>query len=283
MMTKSSVSNQLPLATASILGQPPGYLRRKLCYILLHNEPTIIDIMIVMNYAEHILIIDDDSEIRDLLRQYLINNGFPNVTAVMDGKSAQAILEQQEIALLILDIMLPGEDGFSIAQSIRKDSSIPILMLSARTETADRIHGLQIGADDYLTKPFEPEELLARIHAIFRRTSPLEGELIQSVCFGNVTLKMPERSIVRKGHSDIALTSAEFDLLLLFLTHAGQPLTREEIAEKIGTKLDASSRTIDVRISRLRNRLGDHKAILIQTIRNEGYILSSKVQPLHSH
>lgn len=281
-MTKS-VSNQLPLATASILGQPPGYLRRKLCYILLHNEPTIIDIMIVMNYAEHILIIDDDSEIRDLLRQYLINNGFPNVTAVMDGKSAQAILEQQEIALLILDIMLPGEDGFSIAQSIRKDSSIPILMLSARTETADRIHGLQIGADDYLTKPFEPEELLARIHAIFRRTSPLEGELIQSVCFGNVTLKMPERSIVRKGHSDIALTSAEFDLLLLFLTHAGQPLTREEIAEKIGTKLDASSRTIDVRISRLRNRLGDHKAILIQTIRNEGYILSSKVQPLHSH
>jgi len=282
-MTKSSVSNQLPLATASILGQPPGYLRRKLCYILLHNEPTIIDIMIVMNYAEHILIIDDDSEIRDLLRQYLINNGFPNVTAVMDGKSAQAILEQQEIALLILDIMLPGEDGFSIAQSIRKDSSIPILMLSARTETADRIHGLQIGADDYLTKPFEPEELLARIHAIFRRTSPLEGELIQSVCFGNVTLKMPERSIVRKGHSDIALTSAEFDLLLLFLTHAGQPLTREEIAEKIGTKLDASSRTIDVRISRLRNRLGDHKAILIQTIRNEGYILSSKVQPLHSH
>ncbi|HIJ48792.1 MAG TPA: winged helix-turn-helix transcriptional regulator, partial [Gammaproteobacteria bacterium] len=118
---------------------------------------------------------------------------------------------------------------------------------------------------------------------IFRRTSPLEGELIQSVCFGNVTLKMPERSIVRKGHSDIALTSAEFDLLLLFLTHAGQPLTREEIAEKIGTKLDASSRTIDVRISRLRNRLGDHKAILIQTIRNEGYILSSKVQPLHSH
>ncbi|HIJ23903.1 MAG TPA: response regulator transcription factor [Gammaproteobacteria bacterium] len=239
--------------------------------------------MIVMNYAEHILIIDDDSEIRDLLRQYLINNGFPNVTAVMDGKSAQAILEQQEIALLILDIMLPGEDGFSIAQSIRKDSSIPILMLSARTETADRIHGLQIGADDYLTKPFEPEELLARIHAIFRRTSPLEGELIQSVCFGNVTLKMPERSIVRKGHSDIALTSAEFDLLLLFLTHAGQPLTREEIAEKIGTKLDASSRTIDVRISRLRNRLGDHKAILIQTIRNEGYILSSKVQPLHSH
>ena len=283
MMTKSSVSNQLPLATASILGQPPGYLRRKLCYILLHNEPTIIDIMIVMNYAEHILIIDDDSEIRDLLRQYLINNGFPNVTAVMDGKSAQAILEQQEIALLILDIMLPGEDGFSIAQSIRKDSSIPILMLSARTETADRIHGLQIGADDYLTKPFEPEELLARIHAVFRRTSPLEGELIQSVCFGNVTLKMPERSIVRKGHSDIALTSAEFDLLLLFLTHAGQPLTREEIAEKIGTKLDASSRTIDVRISRLRNRLGDHKAILIQTIRNEGYILSSKVQPLHSH
>ena len=230
-----------------------------------------------------VLLVEDDVNTKESIELMLKASGMV-VDSTDLGEDGLEIGKLYDYDIIILDIMLPDMNGFEVLRRLR-DAKVrtPVLILSGLTESENKVKGLGSGADDYLTKPFEPEELLARIHAIFRRTSPLEGELIQSVCFGNVTLKMPERSIVRKGHSDIALTSAEFDLLLLFLTHAGQPLTREEIAEKIGTKLDASSRTIDVRISRLRNRLGDHKAILIQTIRNEGYILSSKVQPLHSH
>lgn len=236
-----------------------------------------------MEHTEHILIVDDDSEIRELLHDYLTNNGFPNVSTAIDGETAKAILDQEDTSLLILDIMLPGEDGFSIAKSIRRNNSIPILMLSARTETRDRIHGLEIGADDYLIKPFDPAELLARIHAILRRVPPSEIQIKRSVRFGKVTLRMPERTVERAGQPTLPLTSADFKLLSLFLTQPNQLLTREVISSNIGIKASSSSRIIDVRISRLRNRIGDHTASIIQTVRNEGYILPANIEYLNDN
>jgi DNA-binding response OmpR family regulator len=157
-------------------------------------------------------------------------------------------------------------------------------MLSARIETNDRIHGLELGADDYLTKPFEPEELLARIHAILRRTNCNEVVGLQSLKFSGIKLIMPERSIIRKDRQKIVLTSAEFKMLALFVENHNQPLSRTQLAEGIGGKtMSVSARAIDVQISRLRSRLGDHNGSIIQTVRNEGYILTAKITPIKTH
>lgn len=236
-----------------------------------------------MDHKEHILIVDDDLEIRELLHQFLAANGFVNLSTAADSKQARSILDQQKIDLVILDIMLPGEDGFSVAKWLREEGTLPILMLSARTETNDRIHGLELGADDYLTKPFEPEELLARIHAILRRTHCNEITATQSLKFGGIKLMMPERSIIRKDRRKISLTSAEFKMLSLFLENPNQSLSRSRLAEGVaGSKTAVSARAIDVQISRLRSRLGDHNSSIIQTIRNEGYILPVKITPIQS-
>ena len=199
----------------------------------------------------------------------------------MDGKSAKTVLEQENISLLILDIMLPGEDGFSIAKSIRENSSTPILMLSARTDTRDRIHGLEVGADDYLIKPFDPAELLARIHAILRRVRANEINIKQSIRFGKVTLHMPERAIERIGYPTLPLTSADFKLLPLFLDKPNQLLTRESISSSLEIKAGSALRIVDVRISRLRNRIGDHTGAIIQTVRNAGYIFPMTIEYLN--
>ncbi len=237
-----------------------------------------------MDHEEYLLVVDDDLEIRELLQQFLQSSGFPNILTAADGKEAREILDQHSIDLIILDIMLPGEDGFSVATSIREESLIPILMLSARTEPSDRIHGLELGADDYLTKPFEPEELLARIHAIFRRTHCNELEHEQNLSFGGITLLMPERTIIRKDRKKVPLTSAEFKLLSLFLSNPNQPLSRERLSEGVvGKKTAISPRAVDVQISRLRSRLGDHNSAIIQTVRNEGYILPVKIKPQKHH
>lgn len=231
-----------------------------------------------MTHDEHLLIVDDDLEIRELLYQFLASSGYVNLSTAADSQQARTILERESIDLIILDIMLPGEDGFSFAKSLRKESLVPILMLSARTETSDRIHGLELGADDYLTKPFEPEELLARIQAILRRTNfnGLSNE--QSLKFGGIILNMPDRTILRKDRKTIALTSAEFKLLSVFLNNPNKPLSRAQLAEgAAGNQSAISSRAIDVQISRLRNRIGDLNGSVIQTIRNQGYILPLKV------
>ncbi len=237
-----------------------------------------------MDQYAHLLIVDDDREIRELLQQFLLDNGFKHVSTAADGKQARAVLNQQSIDLVILDIMLPGEDGFSIATSIREESLIPILMLSARTEISDRVHGLELGADDYLTKPFEPEELLARIHAILRRTRNNASKPDHNLKFGGITLLMPERIIIRKDRAKISLTSAEFKLLSVFLSNPNKPLSREKLSDGIVGKRSAiSPRAIDVQISRLRGRLGDHNNTIIQTVRNEGYILPLKIKHVKHH
>ncbi len=230
-----------------------------------------------MEQKAQLLVVDDDLEIRELLQQFLTSCGFTNVHTATDGKSARKVLDQYPIDLVILDIMLPGEDGFSIAKSIREESLIPILMLSARAESSDRIQGLEIGADDYLVKPFIPEELLARIHAILRRT--LGNQLQeQNIKFGTITLLVQERCILRRGARKSQLTGAEFKLLSIFLNQPNQIIDRKTLSrEMVGNLSLVSSRAIDVQISRLRNRIGDNDNSIIQTIRNEGYILTSEV------
>ena len=229
-----------------------------------------------MNRSEHLLVVDDDIEIRELLQHYLSCNGFPNVSTASNVRQARELLEHHPIALIILDIMLPGEDGFSFLESLRKTSTLPVLMLSARTETSDRVHGLQLGADDYIPKPFEPDELLARVHAILRRT-PIHNDKPRSIHFAGLTLIMPERTLVRKDGQRLSLTSSEYNILAAFLDNPIPPLGGDELsANGHGKKSVVSTRAVDVQISRLRSRLGDHAGNIIQTVRNEGYILLAK-------
>ncbi len=236
-----------------------------------------------MESSTHILIVDDDREIRTLLQQFLEKHGFPKISAAGDGREAREILEREDISLIILDIMLPGEDGFSIAQSIREKSTIPIIIISALTKLDDRVFGLNAGADDYLTKPFDTDELLARIHAILRRSNGVIVSGEQEFRFGDITLSMPERVIIRKDQRKIPLSGSEFKLLSYFLDHPNQPLSRKMLTVGLNGGVDfVSERTIDVQISRLRNRLGDSGGNIIRTLRNEGYILASSVIPSHS-
>jgi len=236
-----------------------------------------------MDNQVHILIVDDDPEIRALLRQLLVKNEFPNVSTAADGREAGDILDREEITLIILDIMLPGEDGFSIARSIREDSNIPIIIVSALNKLDDKIYGLHTGADDYLTKPFSTDELLARIHAIIRRSNNATSSDEKKFRVGDISLSMPERTIIRKDRQRISLSGNEFRLLEFFLRHPNQLLSRTDITVEINGGVDfVSERTIDVQISRLRNRLGDSDGNIIKTLRNEGYILASSVIPSYS-
>ncbi len=234
-----------------------------------------------MKRFETILIVDDDTEITELLQQYLNDHGFPNVLTAGDGPTTHTILQQHPVDLVILDIMLPGEDGFAIAESIRSERETPILFLSARVETADRIHGLKIGADDYMTKPFDPEELLARIQAILRRSSAPSRQLSQSLQIGEIVLLMPERVIIRRDHKRINLTTSEYRLLEALIQNNNRPLSRDQIAYQInGKRTTLSSRAIDVQVSRLRSRIGDHQGVVIETVRNQGYVILQRITPL---
>lgn len=236
-----------------------------------------------MDNPEHILVVDDDPEIRTLLKKFLINNGFPNVSTAEDGRETREILGREEITLIVLDIMLPREDGFSIAKSIRQDSEIPIIIVSALNNLDDKVLGLNMGADDYLTKPFDTDELLARIHAILRRLNGGTADGEQKFRIGDITLSMPERTIIRNDQKEVPLSGSEFGLLSLFLHHPNQPLSRKDITVELTGGVDfVSERTIDVQISRLRNRLGDSGGDIIKTLRNEGYILASSVIPPYS-
>ncbi len=233
-----------------------------------------------MESPNHILIVDDDPEIRTLLSQFLETHGFPLVSTAADGQEMRAVLEREEISLLILDIMLPNEDGFTITRSLRGQSPLPIIIISARTETGDRIDGIEMGADDYLTKPFDNEELLARIHAVLRRTNNSVMDDGDHIHFSGLTLSMVERAILRKGHGKVALSGSEFNLLTFFLRHPNKPFTRQQIIREVMGGIDfVTERTIDVKISRLRERLGDRQGNIIKTLRNEGYILASAVTP----
>jgi len=221
--------------------------------------------------TETILVVEDDRRIRDLLRRGLIFEGYEVVTAE-DGESALRIAREKLPDAVLLDLMLPGIDGLEVCQRLRQVSNLPILMLTARDAVADRVTGLDAGADDYLVKPFAFDELLARLRALFRRHK-LEAES-DTHEFGDLTLNPLTRQVFR-GEDEIQLTAKEFDLLELFMRHPNQVLTREMIYEHIWEyDFGGESNIIEVYVRYLRTKLeSGGKSRLIQTVRGVGYTL----------
>lgn len=228
----------------------------------------------MINGKEHVLVVDDDAALRGLLTRYLTENGYA-VTAVADGMEMDGALTQQRPDLVILDLMLPGEDGFSLARRLRNDSDLPIVMLSARGEDIDRIVGLEIGADDYLPKPFNPRELLARIRAVLRRQRPMPVPPAQSaISFGPYRLEL-ERHRLLRDDTEVALTSGEFALLRVFAEHPNRVLERDALLEWLkGYERNPFDRSIDVRVNRLRRKieLDPSSPQFIRTVWGEGYM-----------
>jgi two-component system OmpR family response regulator len=231
-----------------------------------------------MNTRSRILLIEDDVEIRHLVEDYLQRHGFR--VDVGDGGAALDRFRATfgEPDLIVLDIMLPGEDGLSICRRLRSSSRVPILMLTARGDDVDRIIGLEMGADDYLPKPFNPRELVARIRAVLRRTETLPVEQRRVVVNNDLVVDLDARSIARAGGETITLTSAEFDLLECFLTRPQRVLSREQLMDWTrGRQADPLDRTIDVQVSRLRKKI-ECGAEMIKTVRNAGYLFSATLK-----
>jgi len=231
----------------------------------------------------HILVVDDDREIRDLLARFLKKHGYRVSTAV-DGKEMRRILSDWSIDLVVLDLMLPGEDGLTLCRNLRAKSAIAIIMLTMMNEETDRIVGLEMGADDYLPKPFNPRELLARIKAVLRRTKNLPGHEAQArprtLHFAGWKLEIGARKLESAGGLLIDLSAGEFDLLVALAEHPQQLLTRDQLLDLTHGRTEAPfDRSIDMQISRLRRKLenGHNQPDLIKTVRGGGYMLTSTV------
>ena len=237
-----------------------------------------------MELLDHILIVDDDAEIRSLLANYLVKNGL-RATAVSDGRAMWKALEGGRVDLIVLDLMLPGDDGLTLCRNLRAKSEIPVIMLTARGEETDRIVGLEMGADDYLAKPFSARELLARIKSVLRRSRSLPGNLqsdtARQLRFAGWVLDNEHRHLVSAGGLIVSLSGAEYRLLLIFLNHPNRVLNRDQLVDLTqGREADALDRSIDVQVSRLRQRLGDdpREPQIIKTVRGEGYVLAVPVK-----
>lgn len=224
---------------------------------------------------EKILIIDDDAELCELVSEFLTSEGFA-IASVYDGTQGVQRALAEDFALIVLDVMLPSLNGFEVLRRIRATKRTPIIMLTARGEDVDRIIGLELGADDYLPKPFNPRELVARIRAVLRRMQPEPGAQpkSESLIVDDVELSKSSR-LVRCGGHIVELTSAEFDLLALLLQSAGKVVTREDIAQRaLGKEFSPFDRSIDMHISNLRKKLGDRRDGIerIKSVRGIGYI-----------
>jgi len=236
-----------------------------------------------MTRQDHILIVDDDAEIRDLLREYLQKHGYRVATAA-NGRELRSAMSTARPDLLVLDLMLPGEDGLELCRDLRTDSNVPIIMLTARGDETDRIVGLEMGADDYLPKPFSPRELLARIKSVLRRARALPENLkqeeVSSYRFAGWTLDVVTRNLTSPDDVVIALSGTEFRLLRIFLDHPNRVLTRDQLIDLMLSR-DANpfDRAIDVQVSRLRHRLGEDakEPAIIKTVRGQGYVFAAEV------
>ncbi|MDP1697815.1 MAG: response regulator [Xanthomonadaceae bacterium] len=228
--------------------------------------------------SEHILIVDDDPDLSQRLARYLEEQGY-SVALAGDGEQMFAQMAVRRPDLLLLDLMLPGEDGLSLARRLRADQWVPIIMLSARGEDVDRIVGLEVGADDYLAKPFNPRELLARIRAVLRRRSGPTTHLPparQTYAFGPFRLDPIGHRITRNG-AEVTLTSAEFSLLRLFNEHPNQVLSRDRLIDLLkGYDRSPFDRSVDVRVTRLRRKIEVDPTVpqFIRTIWGEGYLFA---------
>ena len=225
----------------------------------------------------HLLIVDDDERIRTLLKKFLMRNGFL-VTAARDAAHARRILSGLDFDLIVLDVMMPGEDGLSLTASLRETRQTPILLLTARGETSNRIEGLEAGADDYLAKPFEPKELLLRINAILRRMPEAKPEDTSPkvLSLGHIRYDM-ERGELWQGDDLVRLTATEIQLMRIFATQPGEPLSRARLVEELGRdRGQAQERAVDVQITRLRRKIeiNPKQPQYLQTVRGAGYMLA---------
>jgi len=225
----------------------------------------------------HLLIVDDDERIRGLLQKFLIRNGFL-VSTARDAEHARRILTGLEFDLIVLDVMMPGEDGISLCTDLRTTIVTPILLLTAKAETVDRIAGLEAGADDYLAKPFEPKELLLRINAILRRVPASEPEagLPKVLHLGEVRYDI-ERSEMWRGDEMVRLTATEGQLMKIFAASPGEPVSRAKLVEELGKGGNLTQeRAVDVQITRLRRKLENDpkQPRYLQTVRGAGYMLA---------
>jgi len=220
--------------------------------------------------APHLLVVDDDRRIRALLSRFLATEGY-RVTTSETAREARAKLESLDFDLLILDVMMPGENGFDFARALRTTSAVPILMLTARDEQESRIMGLEIGADDYLAKPFEPRELSLRIASILRRARPPSAPVAETVRFGPFVFHLA-RGELRRGEEAIRLTDREREMLRVLATSVGETVPRQALA---GNGESVSERTVDVQVNRLRRKIETDPTnpLVVQTVRGVGYRL----------
>ena len=237
--------------------------------------------------ATRLLIIEDDPDIRALLSEFLTREGY-EVKTLDSGRLATQTVESFAPALVVLDLMLPGEDGLSVCRRIRQHSNVPVIMLTAKSAEVDRIVGLELGADDYLGKPFNPRELLARIRAQVRRAgmATTMGSTMPSrrKRAGELTIDLDGRAVATRDGVDLQLTTAEYDLLVCFIEHPRRVLSRDQLLDWTrGRQADPLDRTIDVTVSRLRSRLAPHApdvVAAITTVRNGGYLFALPVTDL---
>jgi two-component system phosphate regulon response regulator OmpR len=220
--------------------------------------------------APHLLLVDDDRRIRDLLSRYLVGEGY-RVTTAETAAQARAKLDGLSFDLLILDVMMPGETGFDLAQAIRTSSAVPILMLTARSETDNRIRGLEIGADDYVPKPFEPRELSLRIANILKRAQPAPTLLPETVRFGEFVFHLA-RGELKQGGETVHLTDREREMLRILAECHGETVPRQALA---GNGAATNERAVDVQVNRLRRKIERDPAnpLIVQTVRGIGYRL----------
>ncbi len=235
-----------------------------------------------MDRTPHLLVVEDDREISALIARFLGHHGF-RVSVVPDGRGMTRALADCRIDLVVLDIMLPGEDGLSLCRRVRSQSTLPVIMLTARGEEMDRIIGLEMGADDYLNKPFNPRELLARIRAVLRRATVLQagGESTRILDFAGWRLDLGLRQLHTPEGTRVTLTSGEFDLLAAFCEHPRRVLTRDQLLDLThGRNARAFDRSIDIQVSRLRRKIEpDVRApTFITTVRSGGYFFTPDVR-----
>lgn len=220
--------------------------------------------------AAHLLIVDDDARLRDLLRRYLVESGF-RITTAADAMEARTRMQSLAFDLLIIDVMMPGEDGLALTESLRQSSPVPILLLTAMAEPLNRIDGLERGADDYLTKPFEPRELVLRIRNILQRVTPVP-EQTDELRFGGCRLDLRRGALYRAG-APVHLTSAEAALLMTLARNPGEAVSREALSQE--AQCSGNLRTVDVQMTRLRRKIERDPKFprYLQTVRGTGYVL----------
>lgn len=234
---------------------------------------------------EHILVVDDDIRIRQMLIRYFEDEGY-RVTAVADGATMRDSLQRNAIDIILLDLVLPGgEDGLSLAREVRSRSDIPIIMLTGRDDVVDRIVGLEVGADDYIAKPFHLREVLARLRTVLRRKQPAvppRTDSGEAICFDGWRLDIGRRQLVTDEGHEIALTTGEFEMLAVLARHPGRVLSRDVLMDLThGRNLEAFDRTIDAQIARLRKKIerDPKQPTLIKSVRGVGYVFTGKLSP----